>query len=231
MPSWAAPRGSAVRASLDVGSGEAASMDGTYGARVRRHSGAGSRVAVRAGHRPGGGNPRAGLALEPPDALECRRGWMPHEPTIGSIFAGHRIEAVAGRGGMGVVFRATDLALERPVALKLIAADAALDPVFRARFEHECRAAAAIDHPHAVEVFHARRGGRRPVRDDALRRRDRPRRAARRRQAARARAGGRHRRAGRRRARRRACARPRAPRRQAHERADRRTATAASTRS
>ena len=56
---------------------------------------------------------------------------------------------------MGVVFRATDLALDRPVALKLIAPDAALDPVFRARFEHECRAAAAIDHPHAVEVFHA----------------------------------------------------------------------------
>ena len=83
------------------------------------------------------------------------KGRMPHEPTVGSIFAGHRIEAVAGRGGMGVVFRATDLALERPVALKLIAADAALDPVFRARFEHECRAAAAIDHPHAVEVFHA----------------------------------------------------------------------------
>ena len=80
---------------------------------------------------------------------------MPSEPTVGSIFAGHRIEAVAGRGGMGVVFRATDLALERPVALKLIAADAAQDPVFRARFEHECRAAAAIDHPHAVEVFHA----------------------------------------------------------------------------
>ena len=80
---------------------------------------------------------------------------MPSEPTVGSIFAGHRIEAVAGRGGMGVVFRATDLALERPVALKLIAADAALDPVFRARFAHECRAAAAIDHPHAVEVFHA----------------------------------------------------------------------------
>jgi len=80
---------------------------------------------------------------------------MPHEPHIGSTFAGHRIDAVAGRGGMGVVFRATDLALERSVALKLIAPDAALDPVFRARFASECRAAAAIDHPHAVEVFQA----------------------------------------------------------------------------
>jgi serine/threonine-protein kinase len=80
---------------------------------------------------------------------------VPLELTVGDTFAGHRIEALAGRGGMGVVFRATDLALDRPVALKLIAPDAALDPVFRARFEHECRAAAAIDHPNAVEVFHA----------------------------------------------------------------------------
>jgi DNA-binding NarL/FixJ family response regulator len=80
---------------------------------------------------------------------------VPQELTVGDTFAGHRIEELAGRGGMGVVFRATDLALDRPVALKLIAPDAALDPVFRARFEHECRAAASIDHPHAVEVFHA----------------------------------------------------------------------------
>ena len=80
---------------------------------------------------------------------------MPLELTVGDTFAGYRIDALAGRGGMGVVFRATDLALDRQVALKLIAPDAALDPVFRARFEHECRAAAAIDHPHAVEVFHA----------------------------------------------------------------------------
>jgi DNA-binding NarL/FixJ family response regulator len=80
---------------------------------------------------------------------------VPLELTVGDTFAGYRIDALAGRGGMGVVFRATDLALDRPVALKLIAPDAAQDPVFRARFEHECRAAASIDHPHAVEVFHA----------------------------------------------------------------------------
>jgi DNA-binding NarL/FixJ family response regulator len=80
---------------------------------------------------------------------------VPRQLTVGDTFAGYRIDALAGRGGMGVVYRATDLALERQVALKLIAPDAAQDPVFRARFEHECRAAAAIDHPHAVEVFHA----------------------------------------------------------------------------
>ena len=56
---------------------------------------------------------------------------------------------------MGIVYRATDLALGRPVALKLMAPGLASDPVFRARFDSECRLAAAIDHPHAVEVFHA----------------------------------------------------------------------------
>src|SRR3954452_23916688 len=73
----------------------------------------------------------------------------------GSTFAGHRSDGVAGRGGMGVVYRATDLTLDRPVALKLIAPSLAMDPVFRARFEQECRLAATIDHPHAVELFHA----------------------------------------------------------------------------
>jgi DNA-binding NarL/FixJ family response regulator/tRNA A-37 threonylcarbamoyl transferase component Bud32 len=77
------------------------------------------------------------------------------EPEVGSTFAGHRIDGVAGRGGMGVVFRATDLVLDRRVALKLIAPNVARDPVFRARFERECRLAAALDHPNVVEILHA----------------------------------------------------------------------------
>jgi DNA-binding NarL/FixJ family response regulator len=77
------------------------------------------------------------------------------EISIGATFAGHRIDAPAGHGGMGVVYRATDLALDRPVALKLIAPALAADPAFRLRFERECRMAAAIDHPHAVQVFRA----------------------------------------------------------------------------
>ena len=77
------------------------------------------------------------------------------EPEIGSIFAGHRIEGIAGSGAMGVVMRATDLVLDRRVALKLIAPSLARDPVFRARFERECRIAAALDHPNVVEIFRA----------------------------------------------------------------------------
>lgn len=74
---------------------------------------------------------------------------------VGLTFAGHRIDAVLGRGGMGLVFRATDCALDRVVAMKVIAPAVASDRGFRARFERECRIAASIDHPHVVQIFHA----------------------------------------------------------------------------
>jgi CheY-like chemotaxis protein len=74
---------------------------------------------------------------------------------VGAEFAGHRIDGVAGQGGMGVVYAATDLALDRRVALKLIAPAHTRDQVFRARFERECRLAASLDHPNLVTVFHA----------------------------------------------------------------------------
>jgi DNA-binding NarL/FixJ family response regulator len=77
------------------------------------------------------------------------------EPEIGATFAGHRIDGVAGRGAMGVVLRATDLVLDRRVALKLIAPLYARDAIFRARFERECRIAARLDHPNVVPIFHA----------------------------------------------------------------------------
>ena len=54
------------------------------------------------------------------------------EVSIGSVFAGYRIEGLAGEGGMGRVYRATQLALNRPVALKLIVPELADDADFRA---------------------------------------------------------------------------------------------------
>jgi serine/threonine-protein kinase len=79
----------------------------------------------------------------------------------GAEIAGCRIEAVAGRGGMGIVYRATQLSLGRPVAVKLIAPDRAGDPGFRERFERESRVAAAIDHPNVIPVYAAgEEGGR-----------------------------------------------------------------------
>jgi streptogramin lyase len=77
------------------------------------------------------------------------------DPRIGTELAGYRIESVVGRGGMGVVYLATDLRLERKVALKLIAPELAADPPFRERFLRESRLAASLDHSHIVPVHAA----------------------------------------------------------------------------
>ena len=73
----------------------------------------------------------------------------------GTVFAGHRIDELIGRGGMGVVYRATQLVLERTVALKLVAPERAVDEGFRERFKRESRLAASIDHPHVITIFEA----------------------------------------------------------------------------
>jgi len=80
---------------------------------------------------------------------------MSGDPVPGSTFAGYRLEALRGRGGMGVVYRATDLSLERPVALKLIAPEFVLSDDFRKRFLRESRLAAALDHPNVVPIYDA----------------------------------------------------------------------------
>ena len=77
------------------------------------------------------------------------------ELEVGSVFAGHRIEEVAGEGGMGVVYRAVHLALDRTVALKVISSKLAAEPGFRERFRRESRLAASIEHPHVIPVYHA----------------------------------------------------------------------------
>jgi streptogramin lyase/predicted Ser/Thr protein kinase len=73
----------------------------------------------------------------------------------GSTFAGHRIETVAGRGGMGVVYRATQLALDRTVALKVIAPGLIEDDSMRNRFVRESKVAASIDHPNVIPIYYA----------------------------------------------------------------------------
>src|SRR3954463_10789869 len=103
-------------------------------------------------HWPGGENVRR---LIGPVTMD---GATPLAP--GDVFGDFRIESVAGRGGMGVVYRAVQLDLGRPVALKLIAADRAADPAFRERFQRESRLAALIDHPNVVPVHGAGGGGR-----------------------------------------------------------------------
>ncbi len=76
-------------------------------------------------------------------------------PRVGARFGRYRIESQVGRGGMGVVFRATDTDLDRQVALKFLAPELFVDKATRERFIREARAAAAIEHPHIVPIYEA----------------------------------------------------------------------------
>ena len=71
------------------------------------------------------------------------------------MFAGCRVEEVIGHGDMGVVYRAEELALQRPVALKLILPGYSREERFRERFRRESKIAAAIDHPNVIPIFDA----------------------------------------------------------------------------
>ena len=75
--------------------------------------------------------------------------------TLGQVLGGYRLDQVAGRGGMGVVYRATQVRLDRVVALKVIAPELASDPAFRERFQREARLLASVDDPHVVPVYEA----------------------------------------------------------------------------
>jgi YVTN family beta-propeller protein len=77
------------------------------------------------------------------------------QPTIGDELAGYQIEALAGRGGMGEVYRALDTGLGRNVALKVLVPQLADDERFRERFLRESRLAASLDHPNAIPVYEA----------------------------------------------------------------------------
>ena len=77
-----------------------------------------------------------------------------------SVIAGYRIVSLIGRGGMGVVYEAVQLTLERSVALKLIDPARADDEEFRARFVRESHVAAGLEHPHVIPVYEAREDNR-----------------------------------------------------------------------
>ncbi len=73
----------------------------------------------------------------------------------GSTFAGHLIDEEIGRGGMGVVYRARHLALDRIRALKVLAPELSADEDYVKRFRRESRLAASVEHPNLVTVHHA----------------------------------------------------------------------------
>ncbi len=92
-----------------------------------------------------------------PDATQA---WLTHPAAPGSAgdaapvsVPGYAVEAVLGRGGMGVVYRARQLALNRTVALKMILAGGQASAQDRARFQEEARVIARLQHPNIVQIF------------------------------------------------------------------------------
>jgi serine/threonine protein kinase len=75
------------------------------------------------------------------------------ELQAGDVLAGFRVERLLGRGGMGELYEAVQLSLDRRVALKVIAARLSADAGFRGRFRREARSAAGIDHPNVLPVY------------------------------------------------------------------------------
>jgi DNA-binding NarL/FixJ family response regulator len=71
----------------------------------------------------------------------------------GGEIGGYRIEEIAGRGGMGLVYRARQRRPDRTVALKIIVPELGANSAFRARFERESNVAAQIEHPNVIPVY------------------------------------------------------------------------------
>src|SRR5437660_5926238 len=73
----------------------------------------------------------------------------------GSVVGGYRIDELISRGGMGLVYRVTNVALNRIYALKVLAPEFAADEQFRARFMREMRIAASLNNLNIVGIHHA----------------------------------------------------------------------------
>jgi eukaryotic-like serine/threonine-protein kinase len=80
----------------------------------------------------------------------------------GSLLASYEILRPLGAGAMGVVYEARDTRLDRPVALKLLPPELALEPGRLARFDREARILAALNHPNIVTIYALERSGDTP---------------------------------------------------------------------
>ncbi|MDA2937501.1 serine/threonine-protein kinase [Acidobacteria bacterium AH-259-A15] len=74
------------------------------------------------------------------------------EVSIGQMLEHYQLEAKLGEGGMGVVYRALDTHLDRPVAIKVLSARAVADPERKKRFVQEAKAASALNHPNIITI-------------------------------------------------------------------------------
>lgn len=78
---------------------------------------------------------------------------LTHEERVGTLVGKYRLEGILGEGGMGVVYRATNTATGRLVAIKVLRQPLVHDPSAYPRFEREARAAATLRHPNVIDVL------------------------------------------------------------------------------
>ena len=103
---------------------------------------------VTVSHGPGSDGPTAA----PASGSASSGGSTVTSPGTLPDIPGYTVEAEVARGGMGVVYRARHLRLNRPAAIKMILGGKYHDPMARIRFLVEAEAVAALDHPHVVHV-------------------------------------------------------------------------------
>ena len=91
--------------------------------------------------------------LRPESSPHPTRPWPVQPPAELPQIPGYDVQALLGYGGMGVVYKAWDLRLNRPVAIKMLLAGAYASPEERERFLREAEAAAGLRHPNIVQVY------------------------------------------------------------------------------
>ena len=85
--------------------------------------------------------------------LPGETGNLPSRDLTGLTLDDFRVEKLLGRGGMGEVYLATQVSLNRPVALKVLRPDFASNPTYLGRLKTEATAVAKLNHPNIVHVY------------------------------------------------------------------------------